>query len=401
MASSITKLATRQIRPAAESYVLSYVDVAQLLGSLSLTDFLDELAREIEAAYVDPTLRSIDRIGWPYPPDTLEIMGCRASDYTCIKMISSRPSVADPTVATVTGTLLCTDSTTDLARLVCDAAVLTPLRTAASTAVVMQRLVPSAEVIGVIGAGLEGKCHALTLAALFESVREIRFLDTESGQAKRARDEVLQLLKRETALKQRGIRVSALADERAVFDVDVIVTATYGATAVVNRGDVRNEGVFIAAIGADLDGKRELDHGVYDQACFVADDLAQCLREGELQHAGKRLGVKQPTGSNGQTHKGVLASGRIMGVADLLGDGGERFQRRTEPITVYDSTGFSGQDLAVSRLVLRLLEETRSKPRRAAHSKSRKWNPAEALSLVELVGRARTRAAPRTTKAAS
>lgn len=358
----------------AEAYVLPHDDVSKLLRELTLRRFFQELAEEIAVTYQGPPLQSIERIGWPRNPDTLELMGCRAADFTCVKLISSNPSASDSSEPTVTGTMVCTEIATDQARLVCDAAVLTSLRTAAATGLVMQRVKPEVESLGIIGAGLEGTSHAVALSLLLPNVRTIMFVDSVASQTKKAKAEVTSLLKRESAesIEVIGLKETQLSE---IYACDAIITATYGqAPVVTNRRTSRlRDGTFIAAVGADLRGKKELDVSVYDAAKFIADDLGQCLREGELQHAAERHNVSKEYGD----YKGRLLDGRIIGVADLLEDGDGFLDREAETVTVYDSTGFSGQDLALSRVLLRLLTE-RGWPRVV-------WNPPKKVSLTDFL----------------
>lgn len=372
-----------RLRNAAASYVLSFEEVARLLATVSIARFVRELIPEITRTYSDDELSAMRRTGWPKLPDTLEVMGCQSTDYTCVKLISSNPGKAGPTIPTVTGTLVCTAVGTDRARLVCDATLLTPIRTAASTAVVMKELVPDIETLGVIGAGREGRSHGYVLAMTLPRVREILFFDTEPRQARRAADEVRQMLDREGSLAKRDITITALRSADSIYQCDAIVTATYGNSPVLdyNRQPMR-AGTFVAAVGADLEGKRELEHNVRDHAKFIVDDMRQSLWEGELQHAITGLGL--PEGTKDQwaqrdpkdRHKGTLLSGRIVSVSDFFEDS-TSFLAKPQPITVYDSTGFSGQDLGLARLLLQLLEAKRWPPSA--------WNPPKDMSLVELL----------------
>jgi ornithine cyclodeaminase len=343
---------------------------------MDLSDFLGELATEIERTYSDPRLESIERTGWTRTPDTLELMGCQSTDFTCIKLISSNPSLAGPSIATVTGTLICTDIKSDEARLVCDAAILTSLRTAASTAVAVRLIAPNIETVAIVGAGLEGTCHAVVLAILLPTIRQIRFSDVEKKQTNRAIRQAKAILAQESVLDDREIDIGDAGGGQPgnISDADLVVTATFGTTEAVTDPKSLQPGAVVAAVGADLQGKRELGYRIYDEARFVADDLWQCLHEGELQEAQRRLRVDMPK----KSHKGTLQGGRILGVADLIEDASD-FVNRKENITVYDSTGFSGQDLAVARVVLRHLESD--------HQKPTVWNPPSAASLTDLLGR--------------
>lgn len=367
-------------------FVLSYADVAALLSSVKLAQFIRDLAREITTAYGETDLKSMRRTGWPRPPETLEVMGCQSPhDYTCVKLISSNPQEGRRSIPTVMGTMVCTEFGTDRARLVCDASLLTPLRTAASTAVVMRELVPDIETLAVIGAGREGTSHAFVLATTLKRIRQILLYDIEDGQAERSVYEVSRLLERADVLPGRAISIEALGNGQRsrVYGCDAVVTATYGNSGVLENSTRRPlpAGTFVAAVGADLEGKRELEHNVYEDAKFIADDLGQSLWEGEIQNVVGKFdlrGERERWDGREQTtrHRGRLMDGRILSVSDLLA-GDTSLVRRREPITVYDSTGFSGQDLALGRLLIRLLKRA---GRRAVA-----WNPPNDLFLSELL----------------
>jgi ornithine cyclodeaminase/alanine dehydrogenase-like protein (mu-crystallin family) len=353
-------------------FVLSYSDVARLIRKVPLDDFLDDLVEEIEVIHADKNLVAIMRSGWLRDPDTLEVMGCQSTDYSCVKVISSNPSLSMPVAPVVTGSMICTAVGSDQARLVCDATVLTPLRTAAGTAVVMKAVGMRGDSLGVIGAGLEGVAHAIVLTTLFENMEKIVLIDRDAAQARCAATQVRKAMKsqgRDVDVVSGGLDTTA-----AALSCHAIVTATYGDTPVVSHDATVADGTFIAAVGADLDGKRELDHHLYDRGKFVADDLAQCLRDGELRQAARRLRVARA--SDIKDHAGELLDGRIVSVSRLL-EKSSSFVERGEALTIYDSTGFSGQDLAMARVLLRLAQ-TAGLPRK-------KWNPPDTKSLVDLL----------------
>jgi ornithine cyclodeaminase/alanine dehydrogenase-like protein (mu-crystallin family) len=364
------------ISPQTGAFVLSYRDVAKLLSGVHLGQFITRLAEEIEVVYRDQKVESVDRLGWSRFPDALEIMGCQAADFTCTKLISSVPGGNGS--PTVTGTLVCTEVGTDQARLVCDAAFLTPLRTATTTAVVMRRVAPQARSLGIIGAGLEGIAHAVVLTFMSDSIETIRLLDVTRGQAAQAAEEASYLLGRNDLLGGREVHIDVCEDEREMYETDAVVTATFAEGDVLKKVKSTRDGTFIAAVGADLESKRELAPRLYDKAKFIADDLRQCLREGELQYAKKRTRGVARKAQEIRDHRGELADGRIVSATRLLEDP-KPFLERGDPITIYDSTGFSGQDLAVARVMLEALEG-------CDDLKRQRWNPSGSRSLIELLG---------------
>jgi ornithine cyclodeaminase/alanine dehydrogenase-like protein (mu-crystallin family) len=332
----------------------------RLLHDQTTPPFIEHLAREIEATYLDKNLKRISpRVGWSKKLDTQEIMGCRSTDFSCVKLISSNPSRAGRSSPVVSGTMLCTSVPDDRLRLNCEAARLTSLRTAVSTGVVMRRVIPEAATLGIIGAGLEGTTHARVLATMLPGIRRVMLADIDADRSKKAADDLSQLVSasledgsidRSIEVIDCGTRVSQACDTQ------LIVTATYGTTAALTRRNLLPERVVIAAVGADLHNKRELDWTIYDEARFIADDLTQCLAEGELQYLRSDLNI---AGGRIDDHRGCLDEGRVIGVADLLEEKSRSFRNgsATEyPVLVYDSTGFAGQDLAAARVLIDLLD---------------------------------------------
>ena len=98
------------------------------------------------------------------------------------------------------------------------------------------------------------------------------------------------------------------------------------------RGDVR-PGTFIAAVGADNQGKQELEPALVAGATLVVDVLEQCAEIGELQH--------------------VLAAGLLTReqvhaeLADVVA-GRKPGRTRGDEITIFDSSGTALQDVAAA-----------------------------------------------------
>ena len=115
-------------------------------------------------------------------------------------------------------------------------------------------------------------------------------------------------------------------------DSDFCVTCTPSKRAFVMQGDVR-PGTFIAAVGADNQGKQELEPALVAAATLVVDVLEQCAEIGELQH--------------------VLAAGLLTReqvhaeLADVVA-GRKPGRTRGDEITIFDSSGTALQDVAAA-----------------------------------------------------
>src|SRR5262249_58304062 len=87
------------------------------------------------------------------------------------------------------------------------------------------------------------------------------------------------------AEERHGLRAEATRDLPAAIRVsDVCVTCTTARRAFVEAKDVA-PGSFIAAVGADSQGKQEIEPELVASSTLVVDVLQQCAEIGELQHA--------------------------------------------------------------------------------------------------------------------
>lgn len=365
-------MSSQEIAP---TYVLSHKEIEEVIDKVSAQRFVSELANEIETMYGSTDLEAADRFGWPEDFKTLEYMMCADDDYEVVKVIGSTPGAP----VTVSGTMSLSRRNEPGTVLLCDASVLTATRTATTTAVVLNKLNPEVETLSVIGAGWEGREHAFVLALLSPSLERVMFRDVAaeaSEAAARDLNEIAGQIAELHGVKPLVAEAVSIDDHRVERSSDAIVTATLAQSTVLPDAPFK-QGVVIAAIGTDMIGKQELDPAIYGRAKFVADELRQSLREGELQHAAGQLGITDDE-REAATYHGSLLGGRVIGITDLL-RAPERFARRPESVTVYDSTGFSGQDLAIGRLMVRLCDEQ-------AWPKIQFHPPRSDMTFLELMG---------------
>jgi alanine dehydrogenase len=91
--------------------------------------------------------------------------------------------------------------------------------------------------------------------------------------------------------------------------------------------------MFIAAVGADSQGKQELEPELVASATLVVDVLDQCAEIGELQHA---LAAGLMTRSQVHAELADVVVGRRAG------------RTRADEIIVFDSSGTALQDVAAA-----------------------------------------------------
>ena len=312
-------------------------DLAAMVRLVGLDALLDELIEALRRTFetYDPARQvTHDRTGFQYPepePGLLEWMpamdrGRRVS----IKTVGYHP--ANP-VRRGAPSVLATTSLYDPAdgRLtaVCEATVLTALRTGAASAVATDVLArPGASVLGLVGCGAQ----AVTQAHAISRVRPLERIlahDRDPAVAASLADRLAGVVD--------GITVE-LVDERDLALLlarsDVISTCTtveQGAGPVLPAGEHR-PWLHVNAVGADFPGKCELPLALLHAAALVCPDVpAQCLAEGEAQQ--------------------LTAADLGPDLATLVRNANEYVGYRPR-LTVFDSTGWSLEDLVAAELVV-------------------------------------------------
>jgi alanine dehydrogenase len=225
---------------------------------------------------------------------------------------------------TIRGTVVLADAETGEPLAMMDSASVTALRTGAATAVAAKHLARAdSRTATVVGCGAQGEIQLAAIAAVVPLERAW-VLDTDptraEGLAARARADL-------------GLRVSVATDLRAALGgSDVCVTCTPSRRPLVLRGDIA-PGTFVAAVGADSQGKQELEPALVASSTLVVDVLEQCAAIGELQHA---LAAGLMTRSDVHAELSDVVAGRRPG------------RTRDEEITIFDSSGTALQDVAAA-----------------------------------------------------
>jgi ornithine cyclodeaminase/alanine dehydrogenase-like protein (mu-crystallin family) len=229
-----------------------------------------------------------------------------------------------PTIQGMIG-LFDTESGRPLALL--DSIEITTLRTAAASAIAARLLArPDAGSLLICGCGNQGRAHLRALL-LVRRLRRVLAHD---------RDPVRQQAFISEMAAETGLDIEpagSVAD--ALPGCEIAVTCTPGREVLVSAGDIR-PGHFIAAVGADSEGKQELDVEVLCRSLVVADLAAQAATMGELQHAiaARRMDIGELHAELGQVING-MRPGRSSDAQ----------------IFVFDSTGTALQDVAAAAVV--------------------------------------------------
>lgn len=225
---------------------------------------------------------------------------------------------------TIQGTVVLADAVTGTPLAVMDSASITMLRTGAATAVAAKFLArPDSRTATVVGCGVQGEIQLAAITAVLPLERAL-LVDIDHPRAENA------AARAATGL---GLRAEATKDLRAALrQSDVLVTCTPTRRAYVMAADV-DPGTFIGAVGADSQGKQEIDPKLVASATLVVDVIEQCAEIGELQHA---LADGLMTREQVHAELGDVVAGRRPG------------RTRRDEITIFDSSGTALQDVAAA-----------------------------------------------------
>jgi len=220
-------------------------------------------------------------------------------------------------------TIVLLDSETGLCRCVfLDNGYLMNLRTGLAGAVAAKHIAPeTADVVGVIGAGVQARYQIESLALVRSFERLLVYGRDVESRARYCKD---------ISAKLEVEAVGVETCEALVRDAQIVVTTTQATENLVSAEWV-HPGLHITAMGSDLPGKQELDPDILRLAdTLVCDSIAQCRLGGEMQYLAS-AGIDREIVELGQ-----LTSGR------------RKLPRGNERVTVCDLTGTGAQDTAIA-----------------------------------------------------
>ncbi|MEA5386537.1 ornithine cyclodeaminase family protein [Haloarculaceae archaeon H-GB11] len=222
---------------------------------------------------------------------------------------------------TVMGLVVYSDPESGYPLAVIDGTELTRFRTGAAAGVATQYLAPDdADSLGILGAGEQAHTQLAAIASVVD-LEEVVVSDLDE-------DAVERFIDRES---DRDVDIVG-GSPKDVAGCDVISTTTPASEPII-KAEWVDEGTHINAMGADAEGKQELDHALLDES-VVIDDWEQCSHSGEIN-------VAVSEGSFTEDDVSATLGDVVTGEADVDESG----------ITVFDSTGLAIQDIVTARQV--------------------------------------------------
>jgi ornithine cyclodeaminase/alanine dehydrogenase-like protein (mu-crystallin family) len=305
--------------------VLSGQAVREVLGHAECADAMRSALTARARGEVFQPLRSVLRPDGA--PGLMALMPCyQPGQAYGLKAICITPGNPAAGLDSHQGIVLLSSAQTGEPLAVLNASAVTEIRTAAVSAVATSLLArPDADVLALIGTGVQACSHLQAIAAS-RPLREIRVAGSSPAKA-------AAFAARAAGLGYQVRGCDSAGD--AVAGAGIIVTATSSAEPVLRR-DWIAPGTHINAVGACLPGARELDTATVADSALFADS-----RDSMLAEAGDYL-LAAADGAVSPGHIRAEVGDLLAGLADGRGRSSD------DEITIFESLGLAVEDLAAA-----------------------------------------------------
>jgi alanine dehydrogenase len=252
-------------------------------------------------------------------------------DISGVKIVNVHPDNPQKGLPTVMALFVLVSTSTGAPLAVMDATYITDVRTGAAGGIAAKYLARrDSKIVGMIGVGAQARTQLLALAEVFD-IEQVKATSKTCRECERFK---------ESMEKQTGCEV-VIVDIEEACNCDILVTTTPVRKPIIKNEWIR-EGTHINAIGADAEGKEELDPMILKRSKIIVDDVAQAAHSGEIN-----VPLKQ----------GIIT---IENIHASLGEviAGKKQGRTSErEITIFDSTGLAIQDVATANLAYQRARE--------------------------------------------
>lgn len=248
-----------------------------------------------------------------------------STDVSGVKWVNSHPDNPDRHgLPSVMGVMVYSDPETAFPLAVMDGTTLTKYRTGGAAGVGTRHLArEDASTFGIIGAGAQAYAQ-LDAMVHVRDIERVVVNDIDEDAVESFVDD------HEGA----PYEVVGGTTEQATR-CDIVSTVTPSREPIVERGWVE-DGTHINAMGADAEGKQELDPDILQEGSVIVDDWEQCSHSGEINKA---------------VSSGNFGRDDVRAELGAVVSGGTAGRQREDDITVFDSTGLAIQDSVTARLV--------------------------------------------------
>lgn len=242
-----------------------------------------------------------------------------------IKWVNSHPENPERYgLPSVMGVYILSDPATAFPTAILDATLLTALRTGAAAGLASRELaIEAPQTVGFVGSGVQAYYALSAHRAVFGDGFEPLFADLAGARA-------------EAMAARHGGRAVSIEEAAGA---DVVVTTTPARAPVVKREWLADH-AHINAMGADAEGKQELEVAILNDAQVFIDEREQATHSGEI---------------NVPLHEGTYSEEALAGTLGQVVTGEVKAERSA--LSVFDSTGLALQDVALARRLVAAARE--------------------------------------------
>ena len=293
-------------------------EMVRIIQRLGLSACIADVAERIERNFLCwAQFDKSARLACHSADGVIELMPIADAHDFAFKYVNGHPRNARFGLPTVMAFGVLADVDTGLPRLLSELTLVTAIRTAATSALVAQRLArPGSRRMALIGNGAQSEFQAIAFRDLV-GIRELRLFDVDrAASAKLAANLVGQ-----------GLDVVICASTfDAVRGADIVTTLTADKhPAAIITPEMVEPGMHFNAVGGDCPGKTELHRGVLEAASVFVEFEPQTRIEGDIQQLPADFPV---------TEFWRVLSGEQPG------------RSHAAEVTVFDSVGFALEDHA-------------------------------------------------------
>jgi ornithine cyclodeaminase len=312
--------------------VLSVQNVIEIVERHGLEQAIDDMIKRLRGDYSRwDEFTKMPRPAMHVPGGVIELMPICDREYYTFKYVNGHPKNPERGKQTVMATGQLARVLDGEPLLYAEMAVLTALRTAATSALATDLMArKNAKVLAIIGIGSQSEFQ-VRAAMRVRPITEVRYFDIDP----------LAMQKFARNMQNAELKLTpAKNPEEAVRGADIVTVCTACKDHVdVVKNDWVKPGMHINGLGGDCPGKTELDLNILPRANVVVEYFDQSFIEGEIQRMTE-----------------VEARSLIKGELHEFVTGKKQARRTSDDITVFDSVGIALEDYSALRWVYDLAD---------------------------------------------
>ena len=204
-----------------------------------------------------------------------------------LKMLNNFPENKEKGLPPFNGIMMVYDSNTGIPVGIMDASYTTCMRTGAAGALGVDSLArKDARTLMLLGAGKQSPFQIAATLILRPEISKVYIVDPVAfQQAKDLAGSIKELLKTDFDVDADHVTfIAEESTETAVRNSDVIITVTPSRKPIIMKEWLK-PGTHLSCLGSDMETKQEIESTIFKGAKIYGDDIAQCIRLGEMENS--------------------------------------------------------------------------------------------------------------------